>query len=502
MTHALESNPLFGELPLELARNIESANPWWGASAAQAVPPFRRWPFHRLLRLLRSGIAPATVLRGPRRVGKTVLLQQAIGQLLDDGVAGHRILYVSFDELPTLRGIQEPVLAISRWFEATILKQSFNAAGNADQPAYLFFDEVQNLDAWAPQVKNLVDNHKVRVLITGSSSLRIEAGRDSLAGRIATLEVGPLLLREIAGLRFNATIDSLWGDNGIDRLLSADFWRQANQAGLRDRELRTRAFEAFAERGGYPVAHERHDVPWEELADHLVETVVRRAIQHDLRMGPRGQKRDEKLLEEVFRLSCRYAGQAAGQSVFVPEIQQALAANLGWSRVLTYLRFLDRTLLLRLVAPTELRLKRKKAPAKLCLSDHTLRAAWLHEKIPLDAQGLAEHPHLADLAGHIAESTVGYFLASVPNLDLSHFPARGAEPEVDFVLTIGSRRIPIEVKYRRRIDPLDDTRGLRAFLERAVYNAPFGLLVTLDDDVQVRDPRIIPISLSSLLWTR
>jgi hypothetical protein len=63
-------------------------------------------------------------------------------------------------------------------------------------------------------------------------------------------------------------------------------------------------------------------------------------------------------------------------------------------------------------------------------------------------------------------------------------------------------RIPIEVKYRRRIDAHEDTRGLRAFLEKTVYNAPFGLLVTLNDDVAIPDPRIIPISLSSLLWLR
>ena len=88
------------------------------------------------------------------------------------------------------------------------------------------------------------------------------------------------------------------------------------------------------------------------------------------------------------------------------------------------------------------------------------------------------------------------------NVELAHFPQRGAEPEVDFVLTVGTRRIPVEVKYPRRIDPYDDTRGLRAFLEKAVYNAPFGLLVTLEDDVRVPDPRIVPISLSALMWMR
>lgn len=57
------------------------------------------------------------------------------------------------------------------------------------------------------------------------------------------------------------------------------------------------------------------------------------------------------------------------------------------------------------------------------------------------------------------------------------------------------------IRSRKRIDPMEDTRGLRSFLEKSVYNAPFGILVTLEDDVRILDPRIVPISLSSLLWT-
>lgn len=500
--HPIKKDPLWGPLPLELAENIRSLNPWWIGKPMLQPPKFRRWPFERMLRSLKQGMTPATVLRGPRRVGKTILFNQAIESLLAEGIEGTRILYIPFDELPTLRGIQEPVLAIARWFEKQILGETFNFMANQNRPAYLFLDEVQNLDAWAPQAKNLVDNHGVRALITGSSSLRIEAGRDSLAGRVTTLEMGPLLLRETAELRFGFRSASLWGDNSLDRLLSRDFWLEASRHGREQAEIKSKSFTAFSERGGYPIAQQKPDTPWHELADYLNETVIRRAIQHDLRLGPRGQKRDEKLLEEVFRLCCRYAGQTAGQSAFVPEIQQALAGNIGWNRVLTYLRFLDGTLLVRMVQPIELRLKRKKAPAKLCLSDHTLRASWLQEVVPLDPEGLAANPHLTDLAGRLAESTLGYFLASIPNLDVAHFPMRGPEPEVDFVLTIGTKRIPVEVKYRKRIDPHEDTRGLRAFIEKTVYNAPFGILVTLEDDVTVTDPRIIPISLSSFLWTR
>jgi hypothetical protein len=60
----------------------------------------------------------------------------------------------------------------------------------------------------------------------------------------------------------------------------------------------------------------------------------------------------------------------------------------------------------------------------------------------------------------------------------------------------------IQVKYRRRIDAHQDTAALRAFLEKAVYNAPFGILVTPEDDQTLADRRIIPISLSSVLWLR
>jgi len=502
MSNRPERNLFSGSMPLDLAENLERLNPHWVGQPGPRVPLFHRWIFHRLYRLLTAGLTPATVLRGPRRVGKTVLLRQLMEALLAEGVTPSRILYVPFDDIQSLAGIQDPILAITRWFESYKLGATFNESARAGRVAYVLFDEVQNLNAWAPQIKHLVDNHDVRVLVTGSSSLRIEAGRDSLAGRVTTIDLGPLLLREIAELRFGHSVPPFWVDNGLESVAKPDFWRAAVDHSHREADARRRAFVAFSERGAYPVAQERADVPWPEMAAYLNETIVRRAIQHDLRMGPRGVKRDEKLLEEVFRLCCRYAGQTPGQAVFVPEIQEALAANIGWTRILSYLRFLDGALLIRLVPPLELRLKRRKSAPKICLSDLSLRASWLQEIVPLDPDGLAANPHLSDLAGHLAESTLGYFLGTIPDLDMAHFPPRGAEPEVDFVLTVGTRRIPVEVKYRRRIDSHEDTRGLRAFLEKTVYNAPFGLLVTLEDDVNIADPRVIPISLSSLLWLR
>jgi len=179
------------------------------------------------------------------------------------------------------------------------------------------------------------------------------------------------------------------------------------------------------------------------LADQLQETVIRRVIQHDLRHGARGRRRDPALLEEIFRLACRHAGQTPAAATLAEEARLTLAANVGVQRVTHYLRFLGDTLLLRLIPPLEIRLKRKRGSAKLCLADHGLRAAWLQEQVPLAPDRLAAAPALTTLAGHLAESVFGSVAATIPGLDIAHLPARGADREVDFVLTAGAWRSSI-----------------------------------------------------------
>lgn len=164
------------------------------------------------------------------------------------------------------------------------------------------------------------------------------------------------------------------------------------------------------------------------------------------------------------------------------------------------LRHLGDTLLVRLVPALEMRLKRTEQHDKICLADHSLRASWLQEIVPLDPAALISAPQkLVPLAGRLAESVVGATLSTIRGLDLSHWPARGEAPEVDFVLSIGLKRIPLEVKYQRRIDPRRDVGGLLSFLDREADMAPFGLLVTREDVTAVDDPRIVALPLASLM---
>jgi len=489
-------------LPSELVEDLRRQNPWWEGRALPELPPYRRHLVRQIQRRLEWKLAPVVVVRGPRQIGKTTAQLHWIEDILKSGVKGDRILRVQFDDLREMGDFDSPILRIADWFERTILGSTFNEAARRGAPVFLLLDEVQNLDSWAPQLKSLVDSSTVQVVVTGSSALRIEAGRDSLAGRITSLEAGTLSLTEIAALRGLDLGEPYLKDNGVEALTHASFWTGLREHGQSWQETRDAAFAAFSERGGYPLAHLRATAPWEQVADQLNETVIKRVIQHDLRVGERGRKRDPALLEELFRLCCRYAGQTPTIQTLAREAQRVLHANVGAQRINAYLRFLGDTLLLRLIPPLEIRLKRKRGSPKLCLVDHSLRASWLQEQIPLDPRKLREEPELTVVAGHLAESATGAVLAAITGLDIAHFPERHGEPEVDFVLTIGVKRIPIEVKYQARIDPLRDTEGLRSFIEKAINNAPFGLLITQEASVATIDPRIITLPLSSLMLLR
>ncbi|MBI5433791.1 MAG: ATP-binding protein [Planctomycetes bacterium] len=503
----MSDRPLYPELQLpgEVVDTLRLMNPWWEGRPAKPLPTTERHLVAQLERRLRDRLAPIVVLRGPRQIGKTTAQQQLLQKLLARGVPAKSILRVQWDELGELQKLgklESPILRVVEWYERNVLGRTLNQAAHDGQSTYVFFDEVQNLKHWSEQLKFLVDQHSTQVVVTGSSALRIERGRDSLAGRITTLEAGVLSLTEIARFRRIDLGQPFLADNGLEPLTRRDFWAELERHGRARATDRDRVFAWFSERGGYPLAHDRADIDWPKIADQLNETVIQRVIQHDLRLGDVGRKRDQQLLEELFRLVCRYAGQQPDRSLLRREIDRALHGNIGEQRVGNYLEFLGETLLVRLIEPLEIRLKKKRSAAKLCLSDHALRASWLQEIVPLAPDRLAMEPHLATLAGHIAESVVGACLSTITGLDISHVPDRKDQPELDFVITVGTKRIPIEVKYQRRIDPLRDTEGLRTFLENTSNNAPFGLLVTQSDGAEIPDPRIIALPLSSLMLLR
>lgn len=498
-----------GSLTPELVAFLEDRNPWWRAQPAREPHRFRRWAYAEIVRRLDRKLAAIVVLRGSRRVGKSVLQSQLIEDLLLVGKADTtgksvdpaRILSVQFDDAPALGGISMPIQAIVRWFEQNILKKTLNKAAQDGQPAYLLFDEVQNLHEWSVQLKILADNADARIVVTGSSALRIAKGEENLAGRMDTIELGPLRLWEVAGIRGVRGLEAYAPDASLEEWKDREFWLGLLSHGKKQAKQRDEAFRHFSRLGGYPLCHDTSETDEDRLRQQVVAGVINKTIESDPEHRRRAAPLDPAFVREVFRMVCRYAGQPVASKRIGDELHQLLQSPVSNAKVDEVIRFLADSLLIHRVPPLEMLAKKQGPPPKFCVSDHFVRNGVLQETIPLDPEALKGcNEAVATQAGHLVESVLGYFLKGIPGLELSWFPERPKEPEIDLVLTIGVSRIPIEVKYRRGAADGAARAGIDSFCTKPAYAAPFGIIVTQKGEGLVADNAIaVPASTFLLL---
>jgi predicted AAA+ superfamily ATPase len=498
-----------GALTPELVAFLEDRNPWWRANPAREPQRFRRWAFAEMVRRLDKKLAAMVVIRGSRRVGKSVLQSQLIEDLLLIGKADPtgkpvdpaRILSVQFDDAPALGGISMPVQAIVRWFEQNVLKKTLNQAAKDGQPAYLLFDEVQNVHDWSVQLKILADNADARIIVTGSSALRIAKGKDNLAGRMDTIELGPLRLWEVAGIRGIRSLQPYAANVPLEDWRKRDFWLGLIAHGNKHAKARDEAFRQFSRLGGYPLCHNTSETDEDRVRQQVIAGVINKTIESDPEHRRRAAPLDPVLVREVFRMVCRYAGQAVTPKRFSDELHQLLQTPINNAKVTEAIEFLTDSLLVHQVPPLELLAKKQGSPPKLCVCDHFVRSGVLQETLPLDPDSLKNCDEaVATQVGHVVESVLGYFLKGIPGVEVSWFPERAKEPEVDLVLTIGTGRIPVEIKYRRSKPDKAALAGIESFCAKSAYAAPFGIIVSQTTEGPIGDTALaVPASTFLLL---
>lgn len=476
-----------GELSEELVQFLEDRNPWWRGLPAKKPERFRRWAFDEMVRRLDKRLAAIVVIRGSRRVGKSVLQSQLVEELLLMGridptgrpVDPSRILSVQFDDAPALGSVSMPIQAIVRWYERHILKKTLNEAAQEGMPAYLLFDEVQNLQDWSVQLKILADNSDARILVTGSSALRIGRGQDNLAGRMDTIEMGPLRLWEVDGIRGGSDLRPYAAEHSLEEWKKKEFWYGLIEHGERFRPSRDSAFHEFSRLGGYPKCHSTSETDLDRIRQQVINEVIVKTIEYDPEHARRTSPLEPSLIKEVFRMVCRYAGQAVRSKRLADELGQILQSPIQNKRVDEAVDFLENSLLIHRTPPLQMLAKKQQSPHKLCVCDHFVRNGFLQETVPIDPNSLADCDEaISTQAGHVIESIVGYFLRGIPGLETAWFPERQSEPEVDFVLSVGTTRLPVEIKYRRSKPAKVDLAGIEAFCQKKAYQARFGIVIT------------------------
>jgi len=163
----------------ELARQLTAANAWWRKPSGwerddrdlKALPGSLSYDPNPLAEISAPNLY---VLRGPRRVGKSVELKRAVSRLLAGGVEPRRVIHCACDGLAAddLRRLQR----VAR-------KQLTRPI---EEPRYWLLDEITAVRGWPEAVKWLRDNTAMAedcVVLTGSSARDLDDARKALAGR-------------------------------------------------------------------------------------------------------------------------------------------------------------------------------------------------------------------------------------------------------------------------------------------------------------------------------
>lgn len=219
-----------------LENRIKADHTWWETGQ---IPFYielskRRYysGFYSLVK--QSTLHRAVVLMGPRRIGKTVMMYQAIQDLLDEGVNPQKILYFSLDTpIYTNVSLEE------------LIEKALTPNELSIEECYIFFDEIQYLKDWEIHLKSLVDrNRKTKFIASGSAAaaLRMKSV-ESGAGRFSDFFLPPLTFAEYIDLNL---YDSLLEEIEVDFGGPRRFYRTD------DIEQLNKHFIDYINFGGFP----------------------------------------------------------------------------------------------------------------------------------------------------------------------------------------------------------------------------------------------------------
>jgi len=365
---------------------------------------------------------------GPRRVGKTVMLHQAIQKLIDDGVSRQSILYVSLDT-PIYVG-----LSLDRLLGFFIERHGHSRDGRL----FVFFDEIQYLKDWEVHLKSLVDSHpNIRLVASGSAAaaLRLRSN-ESGAGRFTDFLLPPLTFAEYIAFVSHGGAEPVY----LPKLKKRE---QLNREEIDDLN---RHFVDYCNFGGFPEAV--RSLPLRQNPQRFIGSdIVDKVLLRDL---PSLYGIDNT--QELNRLFSMLAYNTCNEVNLESLAQKSGVAKNTLRRYIEYLEAAFLIRCLHRVDHTGRRFKRATS-FKVYLTNPSLRTA-LFGPVGADDEAM----------GHLAETAVFcQWLHTVWVSDIAY--ARWAHGEVDFVFNhpaFTSKLLSaIEVKWSDRANVIELKRRFR-----------------------------------------
>ncbi|MCB0819657.1 MAG: ATP-binding protein, partial [Bacteroidetes bacterium] len=256
-------------IPTEkIIERLRYENPWW---KSRALPePYsvieKRLYFDLFFPFVKEKeIRRALVLLGPRRVGKTVMLFQTIGELIKENVSPLKLIFVGIDNPVYIQLSLQDVLDLCK-----------EALKHEDlKGCYVFFDEIQYLKNWEIHLKVLVDTYPdTKFIVSGSAAAALKwHSTESGAGRFTEFMLPPLTFQEYLHLK------------KLDHLIYQDqiFYGSKSYSYCLSRDVKAlnKEFIHYLNFGGYPEVVFSEKIQ-SDMSRYIKNDIVDKVLLRDL----------------------------------------------------------------------------------------------------------------------------------------------------------------------------------------------------------------------------
>ncbi len=337
------------------------------------------------------------------------------------------------------------------------------------------FDESQLLPELFPALRVAIDaqrDKRGRFIITGSSSPDLlRSVSETLAGRVAVIELAPFSLAEAYALDRSEFFD-----------LVSDGASAGDLAGGLQPRLDAGRVHNYWLRGGYPEPWIRDDPRFTRVwTQNYIRTYLDRDV---MRLFP-------GLDERKYRLFLQSLGNFSGQIINYSNLAGLLGVSGPTAK--EYLRIAHGTFFWRNIPPYERNaVKRIVKHPRGYLRDSGILHSLLH--LP-DTDSLLAHPAMGcSWEGMVIENILRGLNARGTDCDFYYYRT-GAGAEVDLVLEGEFGLLPIEIKYGSAI-PMRELKGIRDFIRER--GCRLGIVINNDDRVRLYEENLVGVPFGAL----
>lgn len=453
---------------MDIKQSLITNNVWW--KEEKINPQFllgrKREEFNNII----SKINEKRILSiiGPRRVGKSTLIYQAINYLLEDKkIDKKRILLFSGDDPSLFFDENDKLSDVLEVYFNEILQERIS---NLSSKVYVFIDEIHFIKNWQNYLKICFDRkYNIKFIVTGSSSLHLfKDANESLLGRIENIYVLPLTFHQF--LNFHRTYVTKQEDIILPKfdLDNPDISFRNLEKIYYDEDLKVTIQKILNEYilvGGYPEYFEDRDIDiWQR---RLADDIITRGIYKDILTMYNIKSPDilEKLLYYI----------AANNSQTFSYTGMTRNFSIDTVTLISYVGYLKQAFLINILENYSTNIgKVIRSNKKLSVLDNGIQNSLLKKKELYN-----------DDIGHIIESMVDFDIRLICEKENynQYYYRNSAKEEIDIILDRKIDVIPIEVKYTNQIERYD-TAIIKNFIEKNKMNkigkTNYGIVITKD----------------------